>query len=383
MKTISHDRLWHSDFMSLGLVNLLITTSLFLLIPLFPNWVVDGKLGNTFSYAAAGATFAIGLFLPGPFNSYLVDFYKRKTVCVIAIIAVLLITFLLNFVADLALISFLRLLQGAAFSVAQMSLGSTLVNDLSMSHHRTKADYYYAWFGRFGLPLGMFLGMFVLEHWGLMVAWVLSLGMGGVALLLLSRIYVPFRAPLNTSLFSLDRFFQPQSFFLFLNFWPIAILAGLLIGEFYSCQSYALIMAGFAVALFSQRALFVDADLRSEIVSGLLLLGASILLLATNPVQRVQYLAFPIGGIGLGWVSSRFLLYFLKLSGHCQRGTLQNTYMLCWESGISIGFLLSFFFEDKSLFCLALILIALFLYLVVTHRWFMQHKDRDFKFREI
>lgn len=59
-------------------------------------------------------------------------------------------------------------------------------------------------------------------------------------------------------------------------------------------------------------------------------------------------LAFPVAGsttapgavllgIGMGLVTPEFLLMFVKLSQHCQRGTANTMHLLSWETGISIG----------------------------------------------
>ena len=83
----------------------------------------------------------------------------------------------------------------------------------------------------------------------------------------------------------------------------------------------------------------------------------------------------------MGIIGSRFLLFFIKLSRHCQRGTAQSSYFLATELGLSLGLLLHFLFRLHSetlllLICLALVVLAFLSYHFYLHRWFIHHKNR-------
>jgi len=140
-------------------------------------------------------------------------------------------------------------------------------------------------------------------------------------------------------------------------------------------------MAGFLLALLAQRFAFRDAELKSEVVSGLVLTGAALLMLLTRH-QAIVTLAAPLFiGFGLGIIGSRFLLFFIKLSRHCQRGTSQSTFTLAWESGIALGIGIGYAClggETKQVYTIALMLavVALMMYNFVSHHWFLTHKNR-------
>ena len=79
-------------------------------------------------------------------------------------------------------------------------------------------------------------------------------------------------------------------------------------------------------------------------------------------------------------VGSRFLLFFIKLSRHCQRGTSQSTFLLGWESGIAwgVGLGIAVFQGDTTsalITALALAIVALIMY-QFTHVWFTNNKNR-------
>jgi hypothetical protein len=98
--------------------------------------------------------------------------------------------------------------------------------------------------------------------------------------------------------------------------------------------------------------------------------------------QAVVSFAAPLFvGFSLGIIGSRFLLFFIKLSRHCQRGTSQSTFLLGWESGIAFGLGIGyglFYGEPSTVLQLSLVLTvaALLLYSFLTHDWFLRHKNR-------
>jgi predicted MFS family arabinose efflux permease len=137
-------------------------------------------------------------------------------------------------------------------------------------------------------------------------------------------------------------------------------------------------MGGFVLALLAQRFVFRDAELKSEVITGLFLMIAALLVLLVYPQSPVPPVLI---GLSVGIVASRFLLFFIKLSRHCQRGTSQSTYFLGWETGLAIGVALGyglFFKHPQPLLytALGLTAVALLMYHLFTHQWFMGNKNR-------
>ena len=140
-------------------------------------------------------------------------------------------------------------------------------------------------------------------------------------------------------------------------------------------------MVGFLMALLAQRFMFRDAELKSEIVTGLILLLAVLVMIYTRPLPIIWYIAPMLLGMSIGIICSRFLLFFVKLSRHCKRGTSQSMYFLGWESGIALGVGIGYalFMNDvNSLLVVSMVLtaVALLMYNYYTHNWFLTHKNR-------
>ena len=373
----------------MAMANLLLAMSVTILIPTLPLWLKSSMHLDDVQLGLAMGAFAVGLFLPGALCSFLVQHYRRNMVFVVSVLvlaASLVVPFLDLPLFDLPLVVFFwRVLQGAAFGLAQMVLTSTLVIDTCESNQRTEANHSATWFGRLALSLGPIVGLLLLRTGGFLWVSVAAAVACVAAVVLVMLVRFPFRVPVaEVHLFSLDRFFLPNGMPLVANLVLVTVAAGLLMSLPLTVNDYALLMCGFALALLAQRFVFRDAELKSEVVCGLLLIGAALLILysqRTIPADTRSVLPSPLMGLGLGVVGARFLLFFIKLSRHCQRGTAQSTFMLGWESGLALGVGLGYacFSGRPGLLLVVasvLVAVALLLYVVFTHRWFVRHKNR-------
>jgi hypothetical protein len=131
------------------------------------------------------------------------------------------------------------------------------------------------------------------------------------------------------------------------------------------------------LAILAQQFVFPDAELKSDIVTGFFMQLAALIIMLVYPQSFVSPVMI---GLAAGLIGARFLLFFIKLSRHCKRGTSQSTFMLGWESGIAWGIGLGYaLFEGNPttilLTSLGLVLGSLLLYNFV-HNWFVINKNR-------
>ena len=383
-----HIRLWHKDFWMMAIANFLLAMTVYMLVPTMPQWLVETQQLSKVDAGIAMGAFGVGLFALGAFVSYLVQHYRRNMVCVYAVLAEVLLIGALYYleglhmrVADPMIITVQRFAQGAAFGLAQMVLTSTLIIDTSESFQRTEANHSAAWFSRFALSMGPMAGLMIWDLFGFHYVLLATMACGAAVVLLVLLVNFPFRAPQDDiPTVSLDRFFLPHGFPLFLNLQMVTVAIGIIMSVILDYHFYSMMMVGFAVAILSQRFVFRDAELKSEVVTGLILIGAALLMMITRNLPVVMLAAPVFIGMGVGLIGSRFLLFFIKLSRHCQRGTSQSTYLLGWESGIAwgLGIGLAVFQGDTSqalVVAMVLIVAALGMY-NFTHRWFTNNKNR-------
>ena len=383
-----HIKLWHREFWQMAVANLLLSMSVYMLIPVLPIWLTSEENFSATEIGMSMGVFAVGLYLMGPFVSYLVQRYRRNVVCLWAIVIQIVVLALLLYInskqtefVDLWLILLQRFVLGAAFGLAQMVLSSTLIIDTCESFQRTEANHSASWFGRFALSLGPLTGLLILHLWDFHIVIFAAMGCAFAAMLLISAVDFPFRAPEeHVHLFSNDRFMLGQGGALFVNLLLITLAIGIMLSRM-DTVAYGMLMVGFLLALLAQRFAFKNAELKSEAVTGLILLIAAQLIMLTQHTPTATYISSAFTGMATGIIGSRFLLFFIKLSRHCQRGTSQSTFMLAWETGLALGVGLSYLLATRMPYrviwlALALTIVALLMYNVFTHGWFMKHKNR-------
>ena len=384
-----HVRLWHRDFWLLSFANLLLCMSVYILVPTFPVWLLEIEKFSSLEVGVAMGAFAVGLYVFGMFCSWLVQRFRRNRVCVFSIVAMIGSISMLYYIqgvngeaVEFWFILLQRFLMGATFGLAQMVLVSTLIIDTSESYHRTEANHSSGWFSRFSVSLGPVVGLVMFNYQNFDAVLLSAVFCASCAIILILVANFPFRTPSDIpEIVSFDRFLLTNGWPLYLNQMLFALIVGMLMSLGLSDRFYACIMVGFLAALIAQHVVFRDAELKSEIVTGLTLLIMALVLIYTRPLPIVWYVAPFLLGLSIGIVCSRFLLFFIKLSRHCQRGTSQSTYMLSWETGIAAGLAVGYAFFINNvdvllLLCIGLSLAALLMYNYYTHKWFLAHKNR-------
>lgn len=384
-----HIRLWHRDFWLMAMANLLLTVAVYVLIPVMPKWLMQTENLTLQETGMIMGAFGIGIFLFGCFTSYLVQRFRRNVACIWAIMLMAAMLGWLYYLDlqksqffDLRILLLQRLALGAAFGVAQMILSSTLIIDTCESFQRTEANHSASWFSRFALSIGPLTGIIVDRMAGFDKVLLVSIGCTLVAIIFILLVHFPFRTPEETfKVVSLDRFFMPRGWPLILNLMVVTFVMGLLLSTMMSELFYGMVMVGFFVALLAQRFVFRDAELESEVITGLVLVGVAVLMMLTRHQVVVSFAAPMFIGFGLGIMGSRFLLFFIKLSRHCQRGTAQSTFFLAWEFGLAMGIALGYGLLEQQMgpilqISLCTTVAALLFYHFFTHGWYIRHKNR-------
>ena len=383
-----HVRLWNKHFWLLAMANLLLVMSSYMLVATMPTRMIDRGY-SMFQIALVMGVFFIGIYLFGSLSGYLVQRFRRKNVFNVSTLLLLAVTGVLYYLTNLPYHSFdysllvlLRFVQGAFYGLSQLVLLSTLIIDTVEAVHRTEANHAATWFGRFAISLGPLAGIMVYKTMSFPSVILLSCICLGISFVFVNLIRFPFRMPSEDfSRFSCDRFLLKGSHWLFVNVALITTVLGVLLSIEHSPRFYGMLMVGFVIAILAERFVFADADLRSEATTGMIVIGIAILLMINRNQESVSYVVPILIGLGVGLIGSRFLLFFIKMSDHCQRGTSQSTFLLAWETGIGAGLFLSYglFNMEQPLICwvcLGVLAVSLILYDTFIHSWYVKHKHR-------
>ena len=375
------------------MANMLLTIAVYMLIPVQPLWLLKVMHLTQMQVGLIMGSYGIGLFLFGPFVSYLVQKYRRNSVCVNALCAMAILVWGMYYIQGRVSLDKLcawhfvawRVLLGACFGLAHMVLTSTLIIDKSESFQRTEANHSASWFGRFGISIGPMVGLLIVQYaplrqWGTMDC-LAALICIVIAYVLIRGVSFPFRAHEDyLPKVSLDRFFLPRGKWLFLNLMMVTTILGLVMSMAHTPKFYAMMMAGFLLAIMAEKYAFADANLKSEMTSGLILIIASLLLLQVGPAGGRQMFVPVMIGMGIGLTGARLLLFSVKLRGHCERGTALSNYFHSWESGLALGMAFGLLMNGEARSCywgaLGLSILSLLLYHFVVHPWYMKNKTK-------
>lgn len=342
-------KLWSKNFSYLCVANLLLTSSIYMLIPVLPVWCVQNGM-NVQEAAWITTLSLISFFGLGPICSYLLDTYKRRDVCLIFTLITLLVTGVIGWVAlpFIAIVG-LRILQGMAFGMVKMSLGSGLVIDLTPSEFRTVGNYSFNSFGRMAISVGPCLGMFFLMHLPLQYAFYASIALGLIAMFLILMLQIPFRAPLEPAMFSTDRFWLKKGSLHFFVVICCTLAMGVLLVLHCTIQFYAMLMVGMLCSTIISKVVFKEADPRAEAVTGMILLVAVFILLLIDPWEEIERIVAVLAGIGINLCTSRILLCLLRKAEHCERGSANSTYLVAWEVGLGLGIFFTLFVNPEHI----------------------------------
>lgn len=387
-----HIHLWHRDFWFFSIAAMLIAMAeAAQVVDIVRMAKVSGLDNMTLGYAAAA--FAAGMLIVGWFTSYLIQRFRRTRVCIMAaflFLACLAVPQMAGWGSGAnvgQVLMAVRLASGACAGLAVVVIVSTLIIDTCEPNQRTEANYAVGWFIRFALALGPFVALMAMQWKGAKaIGWTAAAEVA-VALVLLAATNLPFRTPSdNISLLSADRFIMPRSWMLASNLIVVVAAVGMVLAvQIQNPKFFTSMMVGFMLAVVAEKFVFVNAELVSEAVAGMMLIIFALLIMLTN-TGLSSFLPPLLIGLGIGLVGSRFLLFFIKLSDHCQRGTSQSSYYVTWMVGLALGLLIGFSLvgTDGCLGCasdvmkisLAMVVVAMAAYVAVTHRWYVKHKNR-------
>lgn len=376
-----HSSLRSLNFWYVILINFLVSVFVYMLMPLWPA-MLEAQGESVFEQSGwTMLLFCIGLFLPGPVSSYMLDRYRRKDVCLLCIAVLVAVSLLATLDMPIWLIAFWRLMQGSAFALFHISLGSTILIDITISERRDVAAYIYFWFCRFALATGPALGLVVLNPDLWKFVQYVPIGCALLAFFCLFKLNLPFRSPLRNNVLSMDRFWLKGAFPLVVLLFPVIMTLGIQMAVNQNPFFYLHLLVGFGLSMVLHFVVFARADLRAEIITGLFALLASFLLMLMQDEEKMVIVASVLAGYGVGNVTGRLLSFFTVSSKHTDRGSAQMTYKITFESALCLGFFLPCIFRNVSvetyyLASLLIVAFCVFYYLYFLNKWFLSHTKR-------
>ena len=320
MKESTH-KLMTLDFWRICISNFLLYAAVWTLLPVLPAQCYLMGM-NTQEMAILFLLFVAGMIGVGPLHAFLGDVFKRKYLLLLFTLVAALCFSGWLMATEVWQVMLLMLIAGASFGIATTA-GITIGVDITQSNRRGVGNRIYAFSGALGLLIGICCSSSVYLNLGFNNLVIISLLLFLLSFIMVTSIYVAFRAPVGVGLFNIDRFFLPLA-------WVPAI----------------------NVCLLS--------------------FGIGMLLNLLPPYSWIGLLMV----VGLTALSVPLTRLFVKLSHHCQRGTANTTLQLATQTGLVLGLIEGERIANNLLFGGITIMLSVLMFVTVSWPYFKQKRVR-------
>jgi MFS family permease len=223
-------KLWTKDFWVVSLTNFFLYFIHYLLIACITVFTAEKFQASASMSGLAAGIFIIGMLFGRLYSGKSIERIGRKKMLYFGIIFSLIAVLLYFAVTSLSLLLIIRFLHGIGFGIASTATG-TIVANVIPNERRGEGTGYYALSTTIASAIGPFLGIYINQHYGFQMNFVICAVLIVMSLLISVWISVPKgtinQAQLNpTKSFKLSSFFEPKAL-------PISIVS-IFIGLAYS-----------------------------------------------------------------------------------------------------------------------------------------------------
>jgi MFS family permease len=355
--TKSTDKLWTGSFISACIGNFLLYFAFYLLVPIFPLYLIDTFHTSKSMVGIVLSSYTIAALLIRPFSAFILDMVNRKPVYIVAFLL-----FVLTFVGYplaslLSAFLFVRILHGLTFGFVTTA-GNSLVVDIMPASRRGEGLGYFGVANNMAMAVGPMTSLFMHESYSynsIFYTAIISGVVGFVSSLAIKsgrKVEHREKQPI-----AFDRFFLFKGLNAGLCLLLMGIPYGMVVtyialygrdlgiksgvGVFFSLMAIGLIGS----RLFSGK--MVDKGKLTKavaygtficIVTFFTLAGIkNIAALHTSIILGIFYLVSLSLGIGYGMLFPAYNTLFVNLAPSNRRATASSTYMTTWDIGIGIG----------------------------------------------
>lgn len=355
------EKLWTASFLSACMGNFLLFFAFYLLIPIFPLYLIDTFDASRSLVGVVLSSYTLAALLVRPFSGFLLDLFRRKPQYLIAFLIFVLTFIAYPLVTTVNLFLLVRILHGASFGFVTTA-GNSLVVDILPASRRGEGLGFFGVANNLAMVIGPMTSLLMHEE-GINYQFIFYLailsGLAGFVFASLIKVHKPFE-PNKDRIGGFDRFFLFKGFKAGLTFLLIGVPYGMFMsylaiyGKELGIETglglfFSLLAAGLIVSrLFSGK--MVDrGKLTRAIDIGLLISTIGLFMLASlqrmndysHALVNVLFFLIPvILGLGYGLIFPAYNTLFVNLAPHNRRATASSTFMTSWDLGVGTGLIL-------------------------------------------
>lgn len=362
------EKLWTPNFLTACAGNFLLFFAFYLLIPIFPLYLIDEFQASKSMVGIVLASYTLAALLVRPVSGFLLDLFRRKPQYLLAFLAFVLTFISYPLATSINLFLFFRILHGISFGFVTTA-GNSLVVDILPASRRGEGLGFFGVANNMAMVVGPMTSLFMHEKYEYDVIFYLAIASGLLGFIFATLISVkkPFEQK-EVQPISFDRFFLFKGFKAGVTLLLTGIPYGMFItylaiyGRELGIQSgiglfFSLLAVGMITSrLFSGK--MVDrGKLNNAIETGLLVSMVGMFLLASlqrmtgvsDLLVNVLFFIIPvILGFGYGMTFPAYNTLFVNLAPNNRRATASSTFMTSWDLGVGLGLVLGGQFADSE-----------------------------------
>lgn len=346
-----YERIWNKDFIFLILSNFLMYITYYAVLSALPIYLVTDLHATKSQVGLVVGIYTIASVLVRPFSGFTLDRFGRRTIFLLALIIYSLLFAGYLVAISITSIILLRFAQGLTWGFTTVS-GSTIAVDIIPNRKRGEGIGYFALSTTLGMSVGPIIGLFVCQHWGYIIMFlmglVISLTSFGCAysIHLRKRYLTGKRIQLKwNSLF--DRNSIRPSINVLIIMIPyggllsFVALYGREIGVQNTSLFFLIFSIGIAISRLTSGKVFDKTGPRKILTLSILLLLIGFPMLASAKSAFLFYISAIIIGFGNGVVFPTFQTMVNNIADIRRRGAANSTLYTAVDLGMGFGMIMA------------------------------------------
>lgn len=360
------DKLWTTSFINASIGNFLLFFAFYLLVPVFPLFLIEVFGASKTAVGAILASYTIAALVIRPFAGFVLDMVYRKPVYLIAYLL-----FVLTFVGyplanTIGLFLFVRILHGFTFGFVTTA-GNSLIVDIMPASRRGEGLGYFGVANTLAMAIGPMTGLFMHEAFSFNTVFYTAIGTGITGFLFASTIKSKNMADKNRQQpVAFDRFFLFKGFHAGICLLLMGIPYGIAVtyvaiygkeigihsgvGVFFTLMAIGLAFSRLISGKLVDRGKLVHVIAWGTVLGaiGFFALAALKFLHNTTLIILLFYIISLLIGIAYGLIFPAYNTLFVNLAPNNRRATASSTYMTSWDIGIGIGLICGGWIADSK-----------------------------------
>ncbi len=362
------EKLWTANFLSACAGNFLLFFAFYLLIPIFPLYLIEEFAASKSLVGIVLASYTLAALLIRPLSGFLLDMFRRKPQYLLAFLFFVLTFISYPLVTTINLFLIFRILHGAAFGYVTTA-GNSLVVDILPQSRRGEGLGFFGVANNLAMVVGPMTSLLMHESVDYDVIFYLAIitGLLGFVFAMFIKVDKPFD-PKETQPIGFDRFFLFKGFKAGMSLLLIGIPYGMFMtylaiyGKELGINSglglfFTLLAIGLVISRMFSGKMVDRGQLNKAIEYGLIISVVGMFLLASlqrldaysDQLVSVLFFVIPvILGFGYGLTFPAYNTLFVNLAANNRRATASSTFMTSWDLGVGTGLVLGGRLADST-----------------------------------